>query len=120
MYACEKIILNKLFEFVTEEMKLRVIILDPGAPMEMAQILIRILTSRMNKIKLLAPNILVMGTMLDETETWKRNWLERFRHDIIHYDPVFRAEVLFNSSDSSMEMGIVSSGDGAFTKHLLH
>lgn len=40
------------------------------------------------------------------------------RHDIIVWEPVFRAEVLFNSSGSSMEMGMMYSGDDIFFEHL--
>jgi len=116
MLSCHNNML-KNFLSLTIEKKIRVIVLDSNAPIELAQIVLKIF--RRYKRKLLSSDILVTATMLDETETWKRNWLERFRHDIVIREPLYRAEVLFNASDARMEMGVTSSGDEVFTKHLV-
>merc|ERR1719232_705080 len=116
---CEKSALNILLKSVTENKKFHVIVLDRMAPIEMAQVMLRIIRSRRNKARLITSHILVLATMLDGTETWKRNWLDRFRHDVIVREPLYRSEVLFNSSTSSLEMGVTSSGDRVFTKHLV-
>jgi hypothetical protein len=45
--------------------------------------------------------------------------LDRFRRrDILTDDPIFRAD-LFNSTDTTMEMGIVNIGDGLSSKKTL-
>jgi len=118
MLICENHMLNIINDSVTEENKIRVVILDSKASLELAQIILKILKSRKYKHRFLAPDILVMATMLDETETWKRHWLERFRHDIVVREPLYRAEVLFNTSEASVEMGVTSSGDEDFMEHL--
>jgi len=118
MLVCEKNILNILLKSVTKG-KLNAFVLDPQAPIEMAQMFLRILKREKNSLQLLAPTILMMAPMLDETEAWRRNWLDRFRHDVIEEMPIYRAEVFFNSSLSSFEMGLISSGDEDFTKHLV-
>lgn len=119
MLTCERQVFE-ILNLALTDISLGLIVLDPTAPIEMAQILLRILNSGRNKRQFFSSQILVLATMLKETETWKRNWLDRFRHDIIIYEPVFRAEVLFNTSDSSIEMGLVLTDDETFTKHLMH
>jgi S-adenosylmethionine/arginine decarboxylase-like enzyme len=120
MMACEKDISNMLEKAVTEEKKLGGIIIDSSAPLGMGQILHRILKSTRNRKQMLSSDIMVVAVALDETRTWRHALLDRFRKDFVKYEPVFRAEVLFNSSDSSMELGIMSSGDDLFFDHLVN
>jgi len=95
--------------------KLSFIILDPNASMQMARILLFILQSY--KEKFISTQFLALAIIVSQTETWKRHWLERFRHDIFVYDPLFRAHVIFNASETNIEIGVTSAGDISFFKH---
>jgi hypothetical protein len=80
--------------------------------------LLRIFTKDWDEEKILAANIMVLSTIEDESEGWKRNFLDKVRKEVVILDPLFRAEVLFNNTSSSMELGILSSGDESFMQHL--
>jgi spermidine synthase/S-adenosylmethionine/arginine decarboxylase-like enzyme len=118
-FACETDVWKNLAEFVISENKVRAIVLDKSAPFAMAQIAIKIFGSRAKKSRILAKDILVIAPMFDPSEAWRWQLLDRFRTDIVIYEPVFSAEVLFNNTDSSVAMGVVSSGDRQFVQHLL-
>ena len=121
MLECEEEIFKTLEEFRSENKILRIsaLIIDTSAPYSMGRIVHKIFTNTRNRKNMLAEHILVMAPIVDGSQSWRRNFLERFRRDIIWYDPVFRAKVLINSTKSSLEMGFVSSGDLTFINHLV-
>jgi len=94
------------------------VVVDSSAPFVMGQILHKIFKRKRYREVLFGEDVLFVSTMVDERESWKRNLLERVRK-IIKQDPVFRAEVIMNSTDSSMELGLISSGDDLFFEHLV-
>jgi hypothetical protein len=59
--------------------------------------------------------------MLDETETWRRNFLGRCRRFIQYHEQgiLHRAEVTLKNTDHTLELGVVSTGDPEFYLHLL-
>jgi hypothetical protein len=121
--ACEKEILKTFEESLTDEKLLGAVVLDSGASRLMGEIVLKILTSSKqssSSMQILAPNMLAIATIDNEkTESWRRRFLNRIRLDVVKLNPVYRAEVLFNSTDSSMELGVVSSGDEQFIDHLV-
>ncbi len=122
--ACEKTVQNILQTFVEDDGgELHSIIVDPAAPFAMGQILHKIFSDAEDGLDIsdvLSDQFLLIAHSLDVRETWRRALLDRFRRDIISTDPTFRAEVLLNSTDSSMELGVVSSGDSFFLNHFHH
>jgi S-adenosylmethionine/arginine decarboxylase-like enzyme len=117
---CERVISNNLLDSLSDNKRLRVIVVDKSAPRLFLQMVLRILTKDWNRWQIIDPdNIMVMAMIEDETEGWRRTFLDKVRKDVIMVDPLFRAEVMFNSSSSSMELGIVSSGDADFMLHLV-
>lgn len=116
--ACEKELTSSIGEGAKTK-AFRVVVLDDNVSFEFGQIIHKVFQSRFTREETLDANVLVIANSLNVTEEWRRALLDRFRHDFIVLEPVFRAEVLLNSSDSSMEMGIVSSGDERFFENLL-
>ncbi|GAX21114.1 hypothetical protein FisN_1Lh211 [Fistulifera solaris] len=116
--ACEKQVLSTITEAAKAKV-FRVVVLDDTVSYEFGQIIHRVFKSRFTRKEILANDVLVVANSLDVTEEWRRAFLDRFRRDFIVLEPVFRAEVLFNNSDSSMEMGVLSSGDDRFFENLL-
>jgi hypothetical protein len=119
MKECQAIVLAQLEGSVADGEKFRVLVLDRKVSFAMGQIVHRIFLSRGNTAELFDVHVAVLASIEDESEAWRRQFVERFRHDIIVFDPVFRAEVLFNSSKSSMEMSMLYSGDEDFFEQLL-
>jgi S-adenosylmethionine/arginine decarboxylase-like enzyme len=120
--ACEKEILKTFEESLTGEKLLGAIVLDAGASRLMGKILLKILSGSKSRssTQILAPNMLAIATIdKEETESWRRNFLNEIRVDIVKLDPVFRAEILFNTTDHSMELGVTSAGDEHFVERLV-
>jgi hypothetical protein len=99
---------------VTEDRKFGSLVVDPTASLAISRISYKVLKAK--KKKLLEKALFVMAVMFEQGDSWRQNFLERFRKDIILYDPNFRAQVLFNSTDASMELGVTLSGDEGFVK----
>ena len=116
---CERGILKNLQESLSDDKRLRVIVVDRSAPRLLVQMLLRILIKDGDNDNMLAPDIMILTTIEDESEGWKRNFLDKIRKDVVKVDPLFRAEILFNTTSSSMELGILSSGDESFMKDLI-
>jgi len=117
--GCRNTVLNLLMESVQKSnKKIRALVIDPTAPFPMGQIVHKIFSMNAHRIKILTDDIMVMAPMLDPSEDWRRNLMDRFRQEIIVNEPVFLAQVLFNTTDSSMELAMTSSGDEHFVKHL--
>ena len=118
MKECQVAISAQLEGEVADGKKFRVLLLDAKSSFAMGQVIHKICKSETALDKLFENDITVLASTKKKSEAWRRQFLERFRQDIIVWEPVFRAEVLFNSSDSSMEMGMVYSGDHMFVEHL--
>jgi S-adenosylmethionine/arginine decarboxylase-like enzyme len=126
---CERVISDNLHDSLSDNKRLRVIVVDKSAPRLFLQMVLRILTKdgnrgptilEANPWEIVIPdNLMVMAMIEDETDGWRRMFLDKVRKDVVRTDPLFRAGVLFNSSSSSMELGIVSSGDKDFMLHLV-
>ncbi|KAL3931294.1 MAG: hypothetical protein SGBAC_011377, partial [Bacillariaceae sp.] len=61
--------------------------------------------------------VFAVATTDKKSEIWRRQYLELIRAEV-EMDPVFRALVLVNTTSSSLEVSITSSGDPLFVEHL--
>jgi len=120
-FKCEIDLLKQLRRAVSSQnKKFRGIVLDQKVIYSMGQIVYSIFSKYHNQ--LLTEDVMIFaikhGDGVDgyeeDDEFWKRSFVDKFREEIIVEEPVFRAEVLFNSSDASIEMDVVSSGDFRF------
>jgi len=120
MLACKRKVMQTLKEATTEGKKVRGIVVDSSAPFTMGQIIAKIFEVQWNLDSLLnKEDTIVIAPMVNQDDAWRRNLVDRFRKDFFVDEPTFRAEVLFNSSDSSMEMSFTSSGNTFFFDHLV-
>lgn len=119
--ACKEAIKTRLNEAVRSNGQIRVLVVDPRAPYEILKIIHSIGKDEFvaKKTSFFSTYILVLANSKNIHETWRRAFLDRFRRDFIAVDPVFRAQILFNNTQGSMEAGIVSSGDAKFVDRLL-
>jgi len=51
-------------------------------------------------------------------EMWRRELMDRFRQDVIFDEPVFLAEAVFNTTESTMSLAYMVGGDTKFVTHL--
>lgn len=121
MKECQKMVLRQMEQATIDNNngKFRAIVLDTNAVFEMGQIIFKIFESPRNYKLLMEEDTAILAVVDKKDDVWRRHVLERFRVDIIIDDPAYRARVLFNSTDSSLEMGITTSGDEDFVEHLM-
>jgi spermidine synthase len=120
MVACQKEMVDKLYKSLPADELFRGIVVDGGVPFAMGQLIHKIFRIQTIKDDLLnTDDCMVLANIESGGESWRRNFLDRFRRDILTDDPIFRAEILFNSTDTTMEMGIVNIGDGLFVEKLM-
>jgi hypothetical protein len=112
MVECEKKMYKMIMDSTQNGKKIGSIILDQTCPLALSRIVYKILKTKGFKVML--KNLFVWAVMFEQKDTWRRNFLERFRKDVVLYDPNYRAEVLFNTTDASMELGVTLSGDEGF------
>ena len=117
MFACEMEILRMLRNNTGQSGKLAAVVVDPSAPIALVKILEKIFRNPRNQRRLLRPYMLFFVPMPDSTETWRRNFLERCRNQIV-FDYLNRAQVILKGSGSSVEIGILTSNDPYFIRHL--
>jgi spermidine synthase len=118
MKECQKIVMKQMQDATNKNGKFHAMVLDTNAVFGMGQIVVKIFESVRNVAALMQKDIAVLAVMDKKDDAWRLHVLERFRHDVIVDDPAYRARVLFNSTDSSLEMGITTSGDTEFVQHL--
>lgn len=116
MFACEKEIRKILNQ--ASNSKIRALVVDRHAPYALGQIALKLLRSSANDKRWLAQDIMVVAPILHEKETWKKVFVETFRREVYLVEPVFSANVLFNSSKSSFELAVTASGDSLFSKSI--
>ena len=116
MYTCETEILRSLKESLAGE-KISGLVLDQGAPHAVGRIMHKIFSSAINRKKLLEDHYAILAPSSYDTESsWRKTLLERFRTDFAQFSPAYRADVQFNGT--TLELGIFSTGDVSFYKHL--
>jgi hypothetical protein len=111
-FACEKSVLNDMQEAIDKHgVKFNLIALDGGASFKMHQIISSILDTETNRDMFLEHHCVAMTWSSDlHEETWRREFLDRFRKQV-HHDPVARAEVVFQAGGNSYELGVVSTNN---------
>ena len=113
MVSCESKTLQNLQEL---DRKIDGVVIDSNAPSAMGQVLHKIFSSVKIRTKLLEEKLTVLSVSVASSDTvWRKALLDRFRADIVKYDPAYRAEVLFGS----LELDIFVSGDDHFFAHLM-
>eukprot|EP00522_Entomoneis_paludosa_P009895 CAMPEP_0172455196 /NCGR_PEP_ID=MMETSP1065-20121228/11940_1 /TAXON_ID=265537 /ORGANISM="Amphiprora paludosa, Strain CCMP125" /LENGTH=1595 /DNA_ID=CAMNT_0013207655 /DNA_START=24 /DNA_END=4811 /DNA_ORIENTATION=+ len=114
MIDCERNILNILKK---QADVVDVLVLDPEAPFEMAQLLRKIVSRVKNKNAIFSEDLVVLAPMPDPTETWRRLFVDNFRF-FYREEPAFFSSLDFvDESGGHMELNVFSSGDPLFITH---
>lgn len=115
-FACESEVLLSLRSAGQE---IGLLLFDANAPFSMGQVVHKIASNVKSRMELFSDKLLVLAPMIKEDDSWRRIFLDKFR-EIFQEDPAFRSQVLFNTTDSTVEMGSFSSLDYYFIERLLN
>ncbi|KAL3935557.1 MAG: hypothetical protein SGBAC_008948 [Bacillariaceae sp.] len=96
-----------------DTLKIKFVVVDPSASIAMDTII-----DLLDDEGKLEDDVYALATIDSQKDMWKRSVVDRIRISITRLDPVFRAHVLFNSTESSLEMAFASSGDEFFVENL--
>jgi S-adenosylmethionine/arginine decarboxylase-like enzyme len=113
MSACERKTFDMISALVDENgSKVGAIVLDDNAPKPMAQIIHSIFSKKAYRMRLLTTKLTVVTVLTNDAESWRVEFLERFR--IFVPEPGYRTSIKFASSRSNIELGIVAAGNPMF------
>lgn len=109
--------LEKLVSFVSDSVtggpRYGALVVDSSVPYIFARIVYKVLRTKRSKwFKQSQFTAIAVGSTSEQE--WQRHFMERFRTEVMVYDPSFRSETLFNSTDSFFELNVYSSGDFDF------
>lgn len=112
-FACESKIAAEWEEALKKKGDLdrttNLLVMDTSSSYKMHQIVSSILSSTARQEKYLADHSIVVTWSTDrDAETWRREFLDRLRK-VVEYDPVSRAEIVFQAGGATSELGIVST-----------
>lgn len=110
--------------------KIRAIIIDPEAPRELGQIATKLFVNDPSSYEWLSHDYIVLAPSASDAATassnypltWRYQLLERFRTDMVEFQPVYHATVSFRDlpfSSSEWAIGILSAGNPRFYGHLI-
>lgn len=111
-YACEVLLLGQWNEALNKlNQETNLLVMDPTASYEMHQIVSSILSNDNIRNKWLKEHSVVVTWSVDkDAETWRREFLDRFRK-AIEFDPMVRAEIVIQAGGKTSELGIASTGN---------
>lgn len=118
MKKCENAVHTKLDEVIGEQ-RLGGVIIDPSVSQQMAQIVHKTLESKRSRIMFLDDNLFVLAPLADPSEDWRTNFVDRFMHVFLLWEPVYMVELELDIvDDKAMNVVVTSSGDRAFFSRL--
>jgi S-adenosylmethionine/arginine decarboxylase-like enzyme len=114
MLECETRLLENLEEALGND-KIGCLVIDSEAPRAIGQIVHHIFDNTRQRRRLLADSHVVVSLSADSSNSgWHKALLDRFRTDMVIFDPAYRADVALDD----VELGVFSSGDSRFYTHL--
>jgi spermidine synthase/S-adenosylmethionine/arginine decarboxylase-like enzyme len=120
MFECHRDTLHRFVALGDAQGKIGGIVIDPTVSRGMGQIVHKVLSRKKVRTSVLSDNHVVLAIALDSSGSWHRAFLDRFRTDFARWDPAYRLEAVFNSTNSSFELGVFSSGDDGFYSHAVN
>ena len=119
MVACEQQVRQSL-QAATVTGKIGGIVVDPKAPLAMGQLVHKVFNNTLTRGQLLSESFLVLVPIEEQEEaSWRHELLERFRIEMLLYNPVFLSNVLFKSGEGMLEVELLHFGDKNYHARLL-
>lgn len=119
--SCEMHLKNTLSESANEK-ETSVLVLDSNADKFTASILLKVFSGLRNKEftdKFFAPDAIVVSTITDDSDNWRRNFMQLFKTDVFYFDPACYVEVLYTDKDDvAMKLLVANKADEHFIQSL--
>ena len=125
MKDCETEVYQTLRDATSDETGtdlIRAIVLDRSTTYIFGRIVYKVLSTYKARWFREAQELLAFSIIDNsEDQDWRRNLMERFRMDVIVFEPNFATETIFDfgSNNGKLEMGMTSSGDFRYTQKYL-
>ena len=121
LVICEESVFSFLRLNVRDLGKIEGIIIDPHAPQEMGQILHKISNSTHQRQELFGEALVILApTPASPKGTWRDNLLERFRTEMISFNPVYHIHSSVQAPEAHpWFLEILSFGDSMFYSRLI-
>jgi len=122
---CEEKMRETITTATNNSEKIRAIVMDSEAPRELGQITTKLFVNDASSYQWLSHDYLVLAPSSTRTgfhSSWRYQMLERFRTDLVEFNPVYHATVTFRSKTSitsKWTVGLLSAGNVRFYGHLL-
>jgi len=79
-------------------------------PFAMGQVLVRIFKNLKSKVELLTGNPTVIALSKDETEPWRSHLINRFRTDVVIYEPLLKADTSYEGAEGDyIDVNIIAT-----------
>jgi S-adenosylmethionine/arginine decarboxylase-like enzyme len=122
MLSCNNKIQNEMEDAVKKNGQIVAFAMDQSSPIGMAMVADRVWRNDSNQQELLSDQFTFFAPMGERSnESWRRDFLELRRAEMIDYDHLFRAEVIVQEdAENVLEMGILSGRDNQFFSRLVN
>jgi Spermine/spermidine synthase domain len=122
MSACELHTKKRLADAIADTAKIDAIVIDPSFPFPMGQIMERLFSDKVFHNKLMKLSHVILSPA-PKGEEWRSVLVDRFRTDLVLFDPAYRVKVQVATTDSKSGESftnwcIFSTGDKQFFNHL--
>jgi len=122
MMACEEEVKETVKAATLRHKKLDILVLDVTFPYAMAQVFEKLFRDKVFHSRIMEEFQLVV-TPVPHGENWRTVFLDRFRTDLVLFDPAHRANLRITNADTGnnytfVDWCLFSSGDEDFFKHL--
>jgi spermidine synthase/S-adenosylmethionine/arginine decarboxylase-like enzyme len=121
MLECNAKLLKELQDAVKEHGRVVGFVVDQKAPVSMAMVADRLWRDDVNQ-HLLAKRFTFLAPIENPSvESWRRDFIDLRRRDMVDYGHLFRAEVVVQQSDNTiLELGVLSGQDREFFSRLVN
>jgi hypothetical protein len=116
LYECERSVESLLASHIEED-EFDLLVLDPSATFEMAQILISSLSHPDNREEIFSNKHLILSFLQQQEnqERWRREFVEQYRK-FKHENVLFRVEIAITTSQRELGLELLYCGDKAFDR----
>jgi len=102
MMTCENYVTHLFSDILTKEKKISSIIIDSAVPIAMGGVMFRVL-SLLHVQKTLFSEDITLVSLSSQNLEWHQNFMNRFRKEVIVFEPVFKSHMSIHEPASELE-----------------
>ncbi len=112
--ACEKLLKTTMNDISANASEIDVLLLDSKVDRFTAAIMLRLFGGHRNRDfanEIFNEDVIVVSTIEDDSENWRRNFMQLFKTDVFYFDPACYVEVLYTDKNGAAIKLLLSSKD---------